>query len=106
MSVLQTITDFARALLPWDRSTRERAVKVCYRIEGSIEAVDKLKRTILVRKAREASSQRHIHVGANCKITQMGQALRLEHLHLYDHVWVIFNKINSQLEAVDIEVMS
>ena len=106
MSVLQTLTNFARALLPWDHSTRERTVKVCYRIEGSIEAVDKLKRTILVRKAREANSQRLMHVSANCKITQMGQALRLEHLHLYDHVWVIFNNNNGQHEAVDIEVMS
>lgn len=107
MSVLKTLTSIARAFIPHrDGSTRERSVKVYNRIEGTVESIDAGQRMITVRKAREKSTQRLFHVAAQCKITQQGQVVRLDNVNLYDHVWVVFNKIGNKLEALDIEVVS
>lgn len=108
MSVLQSLTSIAKALLPRNGSTRERAIKVHTRIEGTIEEIDIAKRLITVRKAREVSSRRQFVVPPTCKIMQQSESITLEHLNLYDHVWVVFSKskLNNSLEALDIEVIS
>lgn len=107
MSVLKTLTSIGRALLRRDGSTRERSVKVCHRIEGSVENIDIAQRCITVRIARESSARRLIQVPETARISQQGQQLRLEHVNLYDHVWVVFSKnpANQSLEAVDIELI-
>ena len=108
MSVLQTLTKIAKALLPRDGSTRERSIQVHHRIEGAIESVDAARWLITVRRALEQNAKGVLHVSEKCKITLHGEKVRFDHFNLYDHVWVVFNKDEqtNRLEALDIEVIS
>lgn len=108
MSVLKTLTSIALAIFPRNGSTKERAIKVHSRIEGTIEEIDPLQRLITIRKAREQTTRRIFQVPAQCKITHHGEVVRFEHMNLFDHVWVVFNKGQKEdtLVALDVEIVS